>query len=484
MEIDQHLFKEEAYRGERISLRFRWLLIAVVVAFIVITYIIGDKKEAALSFIPAGIFLIYNFYLSYLISRGKNIYFLRYFSVSIDIIALSIHIYINSRYFSPIAVATTASIFIYPVLMFLSVLRYDKKLIIYATTLTILIFNLNYILQYQNIPAELIDRVMSSNPMGQVYKSGYLLLLGIFYLKIPEMLHRYIARQKETLEERNEYILNLLFEKKEKELLKGNYNALNELHKELQSKNTEIEEQNHKLNELVKTKDKLISFISHDVKNSFSTMASIIETTKENIASMESNDIVEAMEILFKHSTNNHILFANLLQWAKLQRGQLTLNKEKINLSEFCQHMRKTIGTDLNAKELTLQSSVPENRFVLADRIMLTSIFGNLLGNAIKFSLRGSTIFVKSEESNTSISISIEDQGVGIAEDRLKDIFSIENKKSTIGTEGEKGSGFGLILCKDMIEQNGGEITVKSESGKGSCFTVVLAKGYVESNNY
>jgi len=230
MNKDHYLFEEEAYRGERTSLKFRWILIVVVMAFILITYIRGDKHEAIMSFIPAGIFLFYNIYLAYLTKKGKNLYFLRYFSVTIDITALTLHIFINSRFFSSIAVSTTASIFIYPVLMFLSVLRYDKKLIIYATALTLLLFNLNYFIQYHSIDKLLIDQVISSDIMGQIYKSGYLFVLGFFFLKIPDMVLRYIGKQKEILEEKNEYVLDLLLEKREKEILKTNYTDLNALH--------------------------------------------------------------------------------------------------------------------------------------------------------------------------------------------------------------------------------------------------------------
>jgi len=477
MDIDKQLFEDEAYRGERTSLMFRWLLVVVVMAFILITYIRGDENEALLSFVPAGIFLFYNIYLTLHLKFKKNFYFLRYFSVSVDIIALSIHIYINSRFFSPIAVSTTASIFIYPVLMFLSVLRYDKKLIIYATLLTITALNINYFIQLENIPPELMEQVISSDPMGQVYKSCYLLLLGIFFLKVPELLKRSISRQKSALEERNEYILNLLLEKKEKELLKANYDDLTALHDELKIKSGKIEEQNDKLSELVKTKNKLISFISHDLKNSFSTMASIIETTKDGANSMETDDIVEAMDILYNHSVNNHILFENLLQWAKLQRGQLTLTKEKIKLQEFFQTTYKTNKKLLETKELSLTVDIPENAIILADRIMLFSICNNLIGNAIKFTPREGNIFVNAKEEAERIIVEIRDTGIGISRERLTNIFNIENSKSTKGTEGEKGSGFGLILCKELVIRNGGDITVKSEIGKGTCFIISLPRG-------
>ena len=181
MDVRNYLFKDEALKGERTAQKFRWILIVVVMAFIAVTYIKGNYREATYSLIPAGIFLFYNLYLGYLIRIGKNVYFLRYFSVTIDIIALSVHIYINSVFFSSIAVSTTASIFIYPILIFLSVLRYDRNLIIYSTGLVLLCFNVNYYIRLPAINPELIDQVISSDPMGHAYKTGYLLLLGLFF---------------------------------------------------------------------------------------------------------------------------------------------------------------------------------------------------------------------------------------------------------------------------------------------------------------
>jgi signal transduction histidine kinase len=472
MDINNYLFEEEAYHGERTSLKFRWILIVMVLAFILITFLRGDKSEALLSFIPAGVFFVYNIFLAFLIGKGKNLYFLRYFSVSIDIIALSFHIYINSRIFSPIAVSSTASIFIYPILMFLSVLRYDKTLIIFATVLTLVMFNLNYILSYQTIDKLLMEKVISSDPMGQVYKSGYLLILGLFFLKIPDLVSRHIQRQKEILEEKNEYVVDLLLEKREKKALKNNLSELNTLHQELQQKTIEIENQNRKLSELVQTKDRLISFISHDLKNSFSTMSSIIETTRDSMAGLDREELSVAMDILHKHSLTNHVLFENLLQWAKLQHGQLSINKEKIKLSDFCHHLIQNHEQSLNLKGLSLEVDIAGDVVVLADPIILTSVCNNIVGNAIKFSFRGGKIEIGARIENKYVLVDVKDYGMGISKKALSGIFSIESCKSTIGTEGEKGSGFGLILCKELIEKNGGIIRIESEVGKGT--TIIL----------
>jgi len=286
-----------------------------------------------------------------------------------------------------------------------------------------------------------------------------------------------MTRQKELIELENNNKLKLIIEQREKEILKSNLAELNALNTQLQQKGNEIEQQNEKLTELVRTKDRLISFISHDLKNSFSTMASIIETTKENASNLDGKDIYDAMDILYKHSVNNHILFENLLQWAKLQRGSLSISKEKINLRELCLQTYKNLNPQLEMKNISLNISIPPDAVVLADRIMLTSICNNILGNAIKFTKRGGQIQIHSEVLPNCVKISIKDNGIGIKKEMLPLIFNIENTITTAGTEGEKGSGFGLILCKELIEKNGGQIEVESEKGEGSNFIVTLTRG-------
>jgi len=474
MDVRNYLFKEEALKGEKMAQKFRWILIAVVLVFIIVTYLKGNTREATFSLIPAGIFLFYNMYLGYLIKAGKNVYFLRYFSVTIDIVALSVHIYINSVFFSTIAVSTTASILIYPILIFLSVLRYDRKLIIYSTGLVILFFNLNYYIRLPSIEPELINQVISSDPMGHTYKSGYLLMLGIFFLQIPDIIHRYINRQRNILEKKKASEIKLAIESKEKSLLQANLKKVHYLNSELHDKNQKIEDQNQQLNVLNNTKDRLLSFISHDLKDSFSTMASIIETLKENHTNLSSDDMKEATSILYRHSRNNYQLFNNILEWARSQSGQMSLQKEVLNLSELISQQYDHYKLLLCNKKVRFKSFVPKKQNIFADREMFEIILDNLISNAYKFTPSGGEIEIDAVANKNSCLISVKDTGIGIPPEQLDGLFEIGNSNFSVGTNGEPSSGFGLILCKELIQKNGGDIHVKSKIGEGSVFSITL----------
>jgi two-component system sensor histidine kinase/response regulator len=108
---------------------------------------------------------------------------------------------------------------------------------------------------------------------------------------------------------------------------------------------------------------------------------------------------------------------------------------------------------------------------------MINTVVRNLINNAIKYTFENGEIIISSNESNESIEITISDNGVGIPETLIESLFHIDIKTfSKEGTSGEKGSGFGLILCKEFIDKHKGNIWVESELGKGSQFKFTIPK--------
>ncbi len=111
-----------------------------------------------------------------------------------------------------------------------------------------------------------------------------------------------------------------------------------------------------------------------------------------------------------------------------------------------------------------------------ADKVMLKSVLDNLIGNAIKFTPVNGKIKLEAFLQADDVIIQITDNGQGISEERIDNLFKIGKNKSTRGTQGENGSGFGLILCEEFVQRMDGEISVKSKIGEGSTFTVRLPK--------
>lgn len=98
----------------------------------------------------------------------------------------------------------------------------------------------------------------------------------------------------------------------------------------------------------------------------------------------------------------------------------------------------------------------------------------NLLGNAIKFTPNNGKITISVSKKVDHVEISVKDTGVGINIDKIKDLFRVDKRVSTIGTDNEKGTGLGLVLCKELINKNGGTISVESVENNGSRFYFTL----------
>lgn len=113
---------------------------------------------------------------------------------------------------------------------------------------------------------------------------------------------------------------------------------------------------------------------------------------------------------------------------------------------------------------------------VYADQNMLHTIRRNLTSNAIKFTGKGGGVEFTSERRNSCIEISVRDSGIGIPASKLKDLFSLEKTSSSKGTDGESGTGLGLLVCKEFLQMNQGNIEVSSKPGYGSTFTISLPR--------
>ena len=465
-----NLYDDEANRGEKVALKFRWILLAIVFLLIVIVIIKGDHEEAAVSTVIALMYGVYNLFLIYLFHKGKVFHWVRYLSVTLDIGLLSIHIYSLSVFISPFAVATTATILLYPVLMFLSVLRYDRKLIIYTIAYTLFAFNLIYFFRYPNLDSELLEKIISTNPLGQIFKSVYLLFFGILLLHIPSLVNRMVKRQTEMADEKNQSEMQLALEIKENEYIEEKLQYARLLNEQLNEKNEQIAEQNVKLKELNTTKDRLFSIIGHDLKNPFTVLISLSQIIKDRTDNLEKGDLEKSLSIINSTASQGFALLENLLEWARSQTGEIKFQPVKVGLCELVREVIVQIGTVAEKKQVLIQNNINQSICVLAVPNMLQTILRNLISNAIKFSKPGSKVAIEADLNQVSnkILISVTDYGVGIPKENLDKLFNINTHKSTKGTLQESGTGLGLLICNEFIGKHGGNILVDSILGEGT----------------
>ena len=239
-------------------------------------------------------------------------------------------------------------------------------------------------------------------------------------------------------------------------------------------KNTRIQEDKLKLEELNVTKDKLFSIIAHDLRSPFNSILGFSELLIKNTKDFDVAKTEKYLEIINSSAKNTLTLLDNLLNWAKTQTGQIKCKPEKINLGVIIKEVLETFSSISKNKNITLNFIQSDTIEVYSDVNMLKTVLRNLICNAIKFTHPKGTIKISIIQNQNNIEITISDNGVGMNKETQRKLFKIDPTIIATGTAAEKGSGLGLILCKEFVEKLQGKIWVESELGKGSDFKFTL----------
>ncbi len=234
-----------------------------------------------------------------------------------------------------------------------------------------------------------------------------------------------------------------------------------------------LEEQTAKLTELNQLKNKLFSVIAHDLKTPMYALRNLFNNMQTNgMPVKEMRALLPGIVNEMNYTTN---LMENLLQWAKSQMENTSLQPEVLDIETMISRALQILHWQASNKRIHLESQVEEPLFCYADKEMVNLVLRNLLSNAIKFTPENGHVRVGAAEVASSVEIYIQDDGVGISSERQQQLFG-EMFYTTKGTNQETGTGLGLRLCKDFLEKNGGRIAVQSQPGKGSTFTVTLPR--------
>jgi signal transduction histidine kinase len=213
-----------------------------------------------------------------------------------------------------------------------------------------------------------------------------------------------------------------------------------------------------------------MSILAHDLRNPFNAILGFSELLKEELRTHNMDMIEKHIGIIHSISQKTYNLLEDLLLWAKSQSGKLDLNPQKIDFTEICQRTIDDIKTSALTKNISV-IYIPTGEISLwADENMLKTVLRNLVSNAIKFTNPGGQINILTQQTNSTMTVTVTDNGVGIAPNNVKNIFDISQRITTAGTANEKGTGLGLLLCKEFVEKHGGKIWVESIIGKGSDF--------------
>jgi len=253
-----------------------------------------------------------------------------------------------------------------------------------------------------------------------------------------------------------------------------NITRIKTLEIQTQRLNEELTSSHDQLLAINAQKNKIISIIGHDLKTPFHQISSLSGILMDDLNAFSREEITGLLGDISTASENGLGVLTSLLNWAKEQRRHSAINPELFTTHELIRAVVAEAAPGIAAKELSVDFEMNENSTVFADRNMVMVALRNLLSNAIKFSYAGGRIVIQVQTRESKTLIKVSDDGIGIEEENLQQLFSGQGNTSLPGTAGETGTGLGLMLVSDLIVSNKGRIDAESKAGKGTIFTITL----------
>lgn len=246
--------------------------------------------------------------------------------------------------------------------------------------------------------------------------------------------------------------------------------------KKTQELNATIEAQRQSLSELVQVKDKIFSILTHDMRSPVNSLISFVYLLENEV--IDKNQLTQYAKELGNTLRGTSALMENLLNWAGTQLQGFETNIEQLSVKTVLDEVLTSFAATLKQKNIHIDCLINENDRVMADKNLLALVVRNLISNALKFSYVGTTIQVGFENLASEWRIIIADEGMGMSEEIMHQINqeTANTLASTYGTNKEKGTGLGIMLCKSFLLMMSGKLSVKKNHPKGTIFLIHLPK--------
>jgi len=344
--------------------------------------------------------------------------------------------------------------------------RYEDFTIEYNELGTPLLISFVCIKNTEGLPAAYIVGYQNDNTVN-IFKKQYSisLYIALFLAPVFIILIFLYLKKAEMIRSQNSK-------------LKQSEGKLKIANSKLVAQSEELISNNEKLFDLNNTKNRFFSIIAHDLKNPFNALIGLSKIAIEEIKDSKNQRLHQCCNLIHQTAHHSSDLLDNLLQWSRIQTGKFDFSPSTVYLESIVSNITELLDANLNVKQLKFEKDIPKDFHFQADNLMLETILRNLLSNAIKYTKPNGTIKLKASKSEGTILISVSDNGIGIDAKNLEKIFKIDSNFSTKGTNSEKGTGLGLILCKEFVEKHNGEIWAESEIGIGTTFSFTLKMPY------
>ena len=400
----------------------------------------------------------------------RNIYPSKVFKIYTTIITILFSLIFVALFFMPVSIFTYSIMVFYPAMLILMV---------YSTVMSFQGMMRNnttdsaYFIAFLLLMAGGLHDIRVSLGMDGSASSYVLTYFVVLFVLIQAMLLLYkwikAFKEKEKLQEKMEY-MNLNLER----LVNERTNEIQLRNEEIENQSRRIELQNKQLSDTIQLKNRIFSVIAHDLRSPVVNILYMLNLLKEK-EYKEKYDTFANSSIQYAQLVIS--LLENMLVWGRGQEDKIKFSPDKHDLTEIILTNLSIFKETADMKEIVVNFTQVGSSTGYFDKDLFDIIIRNLLSNAVKYTNRGGRISIllrNKTKNGEGILLKICDNGIGIPDEKQKNLFTSTEIESTPGTEEEKGTGLGLKLCQELVLINNGTISVESREGEGTCFLITL----------
>jgi len=234
--------------------------------------------------------------------------------------------------------------------------------------------------------------------------------------------------------------------------------------------NVELTELNQKLQEINQTKDRLLTIIAHDLRNPFGVLMNLSELLVSEMESGELTQILMYAKLINTSAKTGFDLLNNLLEWERFKSGNINPENIDFDVNSMINRVLEAVNLLVHNKNLTIINTLNSELYVNSDVNFIETIIRNFALNAVKFTPTNGNIKINATLQSGNLLLSVSDTGIGMPEKVKNELFIPSEKKMRTGTNNERGTGLGLMICSELAKLLKANIIVESEEHKGSVF--------------
>ena len=310
---------------------------------------------------------------------------------------------------------------------------------------------------------------------------GYYVMISIIYTGMFGMFYYYYLHPEEIIPYKNAgvQVLDIAISTVIAGIILGEFSIYfkeqnDRIRKDIEAKTEVINLQFSALKDLDNYKNSIFATLGHDLRGPINNAKGLFELLMDDEISKTQKE--ELIKVASSQMEETAVLVENILFWARSQMGGMHLNNVNFEVNSAVQAIIDGSQNSIKKKKIFIQSNAANLMYAFGDKDLFLIVLRNLVNNAIKFSSTGSIITINTFKNyRGEIEIQVLDEGIGMSEAQLSQLFS--SAKSTEGTKKEKGTGLGLKLCKLFTESNGGKIYAESKLGEGTKITFTIKEG-------